>query len=114
MLEATLTAQNLQEIFEEVDEEKWSLIGRKLRLPKSKIEKIRSEFDSDAERKEEILKSYATDHPYPNWLHVQDLLRGLDYPKQANLISVIFFSKSEINYCYCTTYIHTDLLTYRN
>ena len=94
-IEATLTTQNLQEIFKEVDEEKWDLIGRKLRLPKSKRDKIKSDYESDSERKGEILKSYAVDHPYPNWLHVADLLRGLDYAKQANQISVKYLSKSK-------------------
>ena len=100
----TLNNQNLKEVFSEVDNDKWDLIGRHLRLPKSKRDQIKTAFKSDLEKKESILDSYATDHPYPNWPHVADILRGMDYAKQANEVSAKYLSISKSDNPKCIMY----------
>ena len=87
-----MTTYNLKEIFKEFNDNKWDLLGRKLRLPKSKRDEIRGTYDSNSERKEAILVSYATEHPWPNWQHVVYLLRGLNYSKQANEVTAKYLS----------------------
>ena len=118
----TLNNQNLKEVFSEVDNGMWDLIGRQLRLPKSKRDQIKSAFKNDSEKKEAILHSYATDHPYPNWPHVVDILRGMDYAKQANEVSAKYLSISKsdgvkcINFCillfFCRWHLYSNMHGY--
>ena len=54
--------------------DKWAGFGVGLWVPQSKLDKIRSQFTSDEERKDEVIRIYHTQHPHPTWEHVSDAL----------------------------------------
>ena len=55
---------------------KWDEFGAGLDVPKSKRDQIKSQFTSDEERKNEVIRIYHTQHPHPSWEHVSDVLYG--------------------------------------
>ena len=64
--------------------DKWEGFGGGLRVPQSKLDQIRSQFTSDEERKDEVIRIYHTQHPHPTWEHVSDALYicGAEYQDQ--------------------------------
>ena len=52
----------------------WDLFGVELDVPQSKLVQIRSQFTSDEERKDEVIRIYHTQHPHPTWERVSDAL----------------------------------------
>ena len=54
--------------------DKWDQFGTGLDVPESKKDQIRSQFTSDEERKDEVIRIYHTQHPHPSWEHVSDAL----------------------------------------
>ena len=54
--------------------DKWEKFAFELDVPKSKTDQIRSQFTSDEERKNEVIRIYHTQHPHPSWEHVSDVL----------------------------------------
>ena len=36
-------------------------------VPRSKLDKIKSQFASDEERRDEVIRIYPTQHPHPSW-----------------------------------------------
>ena len=52
----------------------WEEFGGGVNVPQSKLNKIRSQFNSDGERKEEVFRVYLAEHPYPTWEHVSEIL----------------------------------------
>ena len=54
--------------------DKWEGFGRGLYFPQSKLDQIKSQFTSDEERKDEVIRIYLTQHPHPTWEHVSDTL----------------------------------------
>ena len=45
-----------------------------LDMQQSKLNQIESQFTSDEERKDEVIRVYHTQHPHPTWEHVSDIL----------------------------------------
>ena len=43
-------------------------------MPDSTLNKIKSQFRTDEERKAALLSVYVTEHPEPTWEHVSDAL----------------------------------------
>ena len=43
-------------------------------VPRSTLDKIKSQFHSDGERKTALLRVYLTEHPHPTWEYVSDVL----------------------------------------
>ena len=64
--------------------DKWEVFGAGLYVPKSKRDQIRSQFTSDEERKNEVIRIYHTQHPHPSWEHVSNVLYecGAEYEDQ--------------------------------
>ena len=54
--------------------DKWEGFGRGLYFPQSKLDQIKSQFASDEERKDEVIRIYPTQHPHPTWELVSDAL----------------------------------------
>ena len=51
---------------------KWEVFGRGLAFRQSKLDQIKSQFASDEERKDEVIRIYPTQHPHPTWELVSD------------------------------------------
>ena len=54
--------------------DKWEEFSVGLYVPQSKLDQIRSQFTSDEERKDEVIRIYHTQHPHPTWELVSDAL----------------------------------------
>ena len=52
----------------------WESVGSKLNVPQSILERIKSQFHTDGEKKAALLSVFATEHPEPTWEHVSDAL----------------------------------------
>ena len=46
-------------------------------MPSSTLDKIKSQFHSDKERKAAVIRVYLIEHPHPTWEHVSDVLYQL-------------------------------------
>ena len=53
---------------------KWREFGAILFVLHSKLDQIESQFTSDEERKDEVIRIYHIQHPHPTWEHVSDVL----------------------------------------
>ena len=56
----------------------WEKFGWVVNVPESKLDKIRSQFNSDEERREEVFRVYLAEHPCPTWEQVSEVLYILD------------------------------------
>ena len=54
--------------------DKWEEFGAVLYVPESKRDQIMSQFTSDEERKDEVIRIYHAQHAHPSWEHVSDIL----------------------------------------
>ena len=54
--------------------DKWEEFGAGLYIQQSKLHQIKSQFTSDEERKDEVIRIYHTQHPHPTWELVSDAL----------------------------------------
>ena len=70
--------------------DKWWEFGDGLDVPQSKLNQIMSQFTSDEERRDEIIRIYHTQHPHPTWELVSDALYrcggGLDDQQFHNVL----------------------------
>ena len=70
----SLTPSNMTTALDTLPAHKWRMLGRMLNIPESKLDQIESQFASDEERKEEVIRIYLTQHPHPSWEHTSDRL----------------------------------------
>jgi hypothetical protein len=59
-------------------------IGNWLNLPESKVDEIKTNYDSRFRRREAYLDLYVTHHPCPSWKHVARSLRSIRLFRQAD------------------------------
>ena len=64
----------MREALDTLPADKWEGFGRALAFPLSKLDQIKSQFTSDEERKDEVIRIYPTQHPHPTWELVSDAL----------------------------------------
>ena len=77
----TITVEKLLELIEIMDDED---IGNWLNLPESKVDELKTNYDSPFRRREAYLDLYATHHPCPSWKHVASSLRSILLFRQAD------------------------------
>ena len=70
----TLTPPNISLALDTLPDAEWEEFGEGTGVPRSVLDKIKSDFVSDAERKTEFLRVFATEHPQPTWEHLSDSL----------------------------------------
>ena len=93
----TLTTDRLTELFQSVEDPDrvgslqltddglvWEGIGEWLGLPKSALEEIRRNYQSDTKRKDAYLDAYTHHHPCPTWKKISEVLRRCDLDQQAD------------------------------
>ena len=74
--EPTLTASNLYDALEEVEE--LDRIAIYLDIPQSKEQDINSQYSSDNQRKYAIIEEFMNNHPAPSWRLVAEFLYKID------------------------------------
>ena len=89
----SLTPYNLTLALQSLPDEEWRRFGVWLNVPKSTLDKIRSQFTSDEERKAAVIRVYLIEHPHPTWEHVSDVLYRLslgDYHSVLERLQSLF------------------------
>lgn len=69
----SLTLSNLTLALESLPDTQWKAFGEMIEMPESTLKELESQFNTDKERKMELLSIYVT-HPEPTWEHVSDAL----------------------------------------
>lgn len=73
-IDCSFCYSNLASALEPLPDSEWEEFGRWMDVPESKLNEIESQFTSDKKRKVEVIRVIATEHPYPTWEHVADVL----------------------------------------
>ena len=73
----SLTLSNMTSALDNLPDTLWYEFGSYVDVPRSKRNKIRSQFHSDGARKREVFRIYLTEHPQPTWELVSDVLYKL-------------------------------------
>ena len=55
----------------------WSLFGRYVNIPQSELDRIRSQYSSDRERKHAVIDLFISKHPAPSWTLVAHTLYNI-------------------------------------
>ena len=69
-----IRASNFMLALDSLPAQKWRSFGVHLDIPESTLNKIESEFHSDNERKEAVVRVYLIEHPQPTWEHESDVI----------------------------------------
>ena len=70
----SLTPSNMSTTLDTLPADKWEVFRAGLDVPESKRDQIMSQFTSDEERKDEVIRIYHAQHAHPSWEHVSDIL----------------------------------------
>ena len=72
--ELSLTSHNLSTVLDSMDDGLWELFSRCVNIPQSEVERIRSKYSSDKERKQAAIDYLISSHPAPSWKLVANTL----------------------------------------
>ena len=86
----SLTPSNLTLALQSLPDEEWRRFGVELDVPRSKLDKIKSQFRSDKERKAAVIRVYLIEHPHPTWEHVSDVLYREGYHSVLERLQSLF------------------------
>ena len=87
--DSSLTPSNLTSALDSLPDEMWEKFGSNLNVPQSTLDKIKSQFRTDGERKDALLSVYVTEHPRPTWEHVSDVLYRMDDEKCHRTLDIV-------------------------
>ena len=73
----SLTLSNMGSALDSLPDTEWQQFGLVVNMPLSKLDKIRSQFNSDGKRKEEVFRIFLTEHPCPTWEQVSVAIYNL-------------------------------------
>ena len=65
--ELSLTSHNLSTVLDFMDDDLWMLFGCHVNIPKSELERIKSKYSSDKERKQAAIEYLVSSHPALSW-----------------------------------------------
>ena len=74
--------------------------GNWLDLPESKVDEIKTNYDSRFWRREAYLDLYATHHPCPSWKHIAESLRSIYLFLEADVVESTYIQGTCINMQY--------------
>ena len=72
--ELSLTSHNLSTVLDSMDDVLWVGFSRLVNIPESDVERIRSKYSSDKERKQAAIDYLISSHPAPSWRLVANAL----------------------------------------
>ena len=72
--ELSLTSHNLSTVLDSMDNRLWGMFSRYVNIPQSELERIRSKYSSDKERKQAAIDYLISSHPAPSWRLVANAL----------------------------------------
>ena len=87
--ELSLTSHNLSTVLDSMDDGLWVGFSLRVNIPRSEVERIRSKYSSDKERKQAAIDYLISSHPAPSWrlvanaLYQMGMLTVWDSPHRA-------------------------------
>ena len=75
-------------------------------VPESTLDKIKSQFQTDRERKTEVLRVISTEHPQPTWEQVADTLYWMEYHSVLERVQSLFPTGEPLSLS-LTHYLHS-------
>ena len=72
--ELSLTSHNLSTVVDTMWDGLWEEFSRCVNIPESEVERIRSKYSSDKERKKAAIDYLISSHPAPSWRLVANAL----------------------------------------
>ena len=75
-------------------------------VPESTLDKIESQFQTDRERKTEVLRVISTEHPQPTWEQVADVLYQGKYHSVLERMQSLFPTGEPLSLS-LTHYLHS-------
>ena len=115
--ESSLISKNLSTVLDIMKDYLWYWFGRYVNIPKSELERIRSQYSSNRERKQAVIDLFISKHPAPSWTlvaHTLYKIGGAWYVdadvsclKSLDLLQQLFPTGTIY-----TLYIHTSLCVY--
>ena len=72
--ELSLTSRNLSTVLDSMYNNLWELFSRYVNIPESEVERIKSKYSSDKERKLTAIEYLVSSHPAPSWRLVASAL----------------------------------------
>ena len=72
--ESSLISKNLSTVLDIMENGLWYLFGLNVNIPKSEMDRIRSQYSSDRERKHAVIDLFISKHPAPSWTLVAHTL----------------------------------------
>ena len=72
--ELSLTSHNLSIVLDSTSDYLWKRFSRCVNIPESEVEKIRSKYSSNKERKQVAIDYLISSHPTPSWRLVANAL----------------------------------------
>ena len=77
--ELSLTSHNLSTVLDSMNDGLWVEFSRYVNVPPSEVERIRSKYSSDKERKQAAIDYLISSHPAPSWRLVAGALYEMGY-----------------------------------
>ena len=77
--ELSLTSHNLSTVLDSMDDDLWELFSRRVNIPESEVERIRSKYSSDKECKQAAIDYLISSHPVLSWRLVASALYQMWY-----------------------------------
>ena len=72
--ELSLTSHNLSTVLDSMDDDLWEWFSEDVNIPRSEVERIRSKYSSNKERKQAAIDYLISSHPAPSWRLVARVL----------------------------------------
>ena len=72
--ELSLTSHNLSTVLDSMEDRLWERFGLLVNIPQSEVERIKSKYSSDKERKQAAIDYLISSHPAPSWRLVASAL----------------------------------------
>ena len=72
--ELSLTSHNLSTVLDSMNDHLWDWFSRYVNIPESEVERIKSKYSSDKERKQAAIDYLISSHPTPSWRLVANAL----------------------------------------
>ena len=92
----TLTTDNLMEVVKEV-EHCWKELGDKLYMPDSKLENIKSLYQTDHLRMEAVVDYYVKYDPLSSWKNVGTALQEMELHQLVNNVTTSYVRGMDVN-----------------
>ena len=72
--ESSLISKNLSTVLDIMVDRLWGAFGLYVNIPKSELDRIRSQYSSERERKHAVIDLFISKHPAPSWTLVAHTL----------------------------------------